>query len=342
MTRKIAKSLAGLAAGAVIAFSVTISAQAAEVLKISSWAPPTHQMNAIVFPTWIKKVEEATKGRVTGKIEYGLAPPPAQADLLLDGAADVTWIFHGYNPGRYVTTQLVELPGIETNAEALSVAYWRVYQKHLAKAAEHKGLVVLGLTSHSQGILHTREEIKTLEDISGKKIRIGGGVSGAVGKALGVVGVQVPAPKVYETVASGVADGVMMPMESKKSFRLMEVAPYSLIMPGGFYYGSFAFLMSKERFEGLSKEDQDAIMSVSGEMLSQLAGKAWDDADVVGEKAVLEAGNKISTATPEMLAQFKEKIKHIEPEVLAASAKKGVDAEAALKEMRDIAVNYGK
>ena len=50
-------------------------------------------------------IEEATEGRVTAEVKYGLGSPPAQFDLILDGAADITWIFHGYSPGRFVATK---------------------------------------------------------------------------------------------------------------------------------------------------------------------------------------------------------------------------------------------
>ena len=43
-------------------------ATAQEVMRISSWLPPSH-VNTEIFPTWIKWIEEATEGRVTGVIE---------------------------------------------------------------------------------------------------------------------------------------------------------------------------------------------------------------------------------------------------------------------------------
>ncbi|MED5390664.1 MAG: C4-dicarboxylate ABC transporter substrate-binding protein, partial [Pseudomonadota bacterium] len=125
--------LLGLACGL---FLVAPTLFAQEVLNISSWAPPTHHMNAVVWPTWGKWVEEATEGRVTAKIEYKLASPLKQFELVRDGVADAAWIFHGYNT-RYVATQAVEMPNLGTSAEAASVAYWRVHQKYLAKADEH-------------------------------------------------------------------------------------------------------------------------------------------------------------------------------------------------------------
>ena len=168
---------------------VATPASSQEVLNISSWAPPTHLMNAGVWPTWGKWVEEATEGRVTTKIEYGLASPLKQFELVRDGVADAAWIFHGYNT-RYVATQVVEMPNLGTSAEAASVAYWRVHQKYLAKADEHKGVTLIGLTSHGPAVIQTKSPLNSLDDLSGQKIRVPGGVGSLVGKALGVTAVN--------------------------------------------------------------------------------------------------------------------------------------------------------
>ena len=333
------RSIAIVGAVAMAATAATV-AKADTTIRIASWAPPKHGINNIVWPTWGKCISAATGGSVKTKIEYGLAPPPAMNDLVRDGVADASWIFHGYNPGRYVLTKVVELPGLGTSAEAASVAYWRVHEKFLAAKNEHKGVRLVGLTSHGPGIMHTKKEIKTLDDFKGMKIRLGGGVSDAVGKALGIVGVRVPAPKVYETVSSGVADGVFMPMETKKSFRLKEVAPHSIIMPGGVYYGSFAFVMNPDKYAGLSAAEQKAVDGCSGEVISKVAGKMWDDVDTAGLADAKAFGNKIRTADDAMKADFYKRVAHIETDWLAAANKTGIDAKAALGELRSLARGY--
>ena len=333
-------SVLGTALALSVAWSATASSET--VLRISSWASPKHGINATVWPTWGKMIEEATQGRVTTKIEYNLGSPVAQMDLIRDGVADAMWTFHGYNPGRFFLTHLVEMPGLGTSAEAASVAYWRIHEKYLKDKGIHPGLKVVGLTSHGPGIIHTKQPIEKLSDLNGLKIRIGGGVSGEVGKVLGVVGVRVPAPKVYETVAQGVADGVFMPMETKKSFKLKEVAPYSLIMPGGLYYGSFVFAMNPDRFNGLDKADQDAIMSVSGEVLSKLAGKMWDDVDAIGLEDAKASGNTIATASDEMAAEYMKMVAPIEQAWIEKANEQGLDGAAVLAEFRAIAREYDK
>ena len=329
------KSL-GLAFGL---FLVAPTLFAQEVLNISSWAPPTHHMNAVVWPTWGKWVEEATEGRVTTKIEYKLASPLKQFELVRDGVADAAWIFHGYNT-RYVATQAVEMPNLGTSAEAASVAYWRVHQKYLAKADEHRGVTLIGLTSHGPAVIQTKSALKGLGDLSGQKIRVPGGVGSLVGKALGVTAVKLPAPKVYEALSSGVADGIFMPMETQKSFRLKEVVPFVTIMPGGLYYGSFAFIMNSDFLAGLSEKDRAAVMSVSGEQLSKLSGQQWDAADTAGLAAAKEAGTTITTASADIHKKYLAIMAPVEAGWLERANKAGIDGKAALEELRAIARGY--
>ncbi len=328
--------LLGLAFGL---FWVAPTLFAQEVLNISSWAPPTHHMNAVVWPTWGKWVEEATEGRVTTKIEYKLASPLKQFELVRDGVADAGWIFHGYNT-RYVATQAVEMPNLGTSAEAASVAYWRVHQKYLAKADEHRGVTLIGLTSHGPAVIQTKSALKGLGDLSGQKIRVPGGVGSLVGKALGVTAVKLPAPKVYEALSSGVADGIFMPMETQKSFRLKEVVPFVTIMPGGLYYGSFAFIMNSDFLAGLSEKDQAAVMSVSGEQLSKLSGQQWDAADTAGLAAAKEAGTTITTASADVHKKYLAIMAPVEAGWLERANKAGIDGKAALEELRAIARGY--
>lgn len=119
----------------------TTAAFADKTMVISSWLPPSHVMNDTVWPEFISRIEAATEGRVTGKIEYQLASPPSQADLIEDGGADAAWIFHGYNPGRFVTTKLIEIPGLEGDSAAASAAHWRAHDQILGAANEHDGVV---------------------------------------------------------------------------------------------------------------------------------------------------------------------------------------------------------
>ena len=309
----------------------TMAAAADYTLTVSSWAPPTHGINATLWPKLIKMMEDATGGKVTAQIKYRLGPPPAQMDLVQDGAADLSWIFHGYQAGRFTATKLIELPGYEGDAEAASVAYWRVHEAHLAAADEHKGVKLIGLMTHGPAHLHSARKVTSLDQVAGMKLRVPGGVGGDAGAALGATGIKVPAPKVYETLASNAADGVVMPFEARKGFKLTEVAQNVYEMPGGLYRGSFALIMNQETFDGLPEDVRDALDGqVFGEPASRMAGTVWDAIDVAGRQVTMDTpDNSINPASAADAAAWEDIAAKIRANVLAEIAAKGIDAEAA-------------
>jgi len=55
-----------------------------------------------------------------------------------------------------------------------------------------------------------------------------------------------------------------------------EVVKYATFFPGGFYSSAFGFFMNEDKWNALPKQDQDALLSVSGEVLARLAGMSED------------------------------------------------------------------
>lgn len=329
-----------------IALSTALSqvAIAETTLKVGSWLPPTHAQNATVWPTWAGWVEKATEGRVKIKMEYGLGHPKTMFDLVEDGAIDASFGYHGYVPGRFKLTQAIEIPLLGVNAEAASVAHWKVFNKYFAKANEHEGLEVLTLFTHGPGQIHLAKPIDSLSDLKSRKIRLGGGIQGELGKRMGVTAVGAPATKVYEMMQQGVIDGIFIPMGEQKTLRLKEVAKNVVALPGGMYLGSFSMFISPDFMAKISEKDREAIRAVSGEKLAAMAGAAWDAADSAGLQAAKDAGVNINTvkAGDKMAQEFRDITKGMDDTWYELVEKRGVDAKAALAEIREIARNYQK
>ena len=207
----------------------------------------------------------------------------------------------------------------------------------LSELDEHRGVKVIALTTHGPGQIHSNKEVNTLDDLQGLKTRLGGGVSADVGAELGLVGIQVPAPKVYETLDSGAADAVAMNMGERISFKLNEVAKNVYEMPGGFYRGSFSVIMSQETFDSLPEDVQQKLDSeVFGETASRMMGAVWDQSDVDAREATEAAGdNKIVTASEEDQARFAEMAAKVRDKVIAELDEAGVDGQAAYEMMRE-------
>ncbi len=329
-----------LAAMLASAVSAT-GAFAQKTMVVSSWLPPSHIMNDTVWPEFIARIEAATDNRVTGKIEYQLASPPSQADLIEDGGADAAWIFHGYNPGRFVTTKLIEIPGLEGDSAAASAAHWRAHEEYLSAANEHDGIVPVAMMVHAPGSLHLSKEISSLDEVEGLKVRSGGGVMGNVLAGLDMAGVQVSAPKVYETVSNGVADGTFFPGDTIAILRLTEVLPYTYRVPGGFYRGSFSIIMSEDFLDDIGEEDAAAIKAALGEDFSAFAGAAWDAGNERGLSAQRETGAVIDLEGA-AAEKFTALVPGIQSSVLEEVSAKGIDADAALTLIKQTMAEYSK
>ena len=151
MNRLIRSSIAAVAVVSA-QFAVSTAAYAETTLTLSNWLPPKHVIVAEMMVPWIKKVEQATEGRVKVKIlPKPLGKPPAHFDIAREGTADLTYGIHGYQPGRFLLTSVAEMPFLGNDGANISVAYWRTYEKFMAKAGEHRDVKLLGLFTHGPG-----------------------------------------------------------------------------------------------------------------------------------------------------------------------------------------------
>lgn len=313
------------------------AAQAESVeLTMSHWAGPKHAMATAVHPWLAEQLAACSNGDITLKLENGLAPPPAQYDTIRDGVADVGWIVHGYTKGKFLTTKMIEMPGLAGNAETMSAAFQATHEKYFADAKEAKGVIVLANFVHGPGVINTREKITSYKQLEGLKMRVGGGVANQVGEALNVAGVNMPAPAVYEAISSGVAEGVFFPLETLHSFKINELTKYAFVNPDGTYTTSFGLIMNQDRYDDMSAEHQACVDSVQGVETARQIGAFWDEADAIGMAASVEAGIEIVTASDEERAYFKEATAGIQAEVLDEVASRGVDAAAAFEFMQSM------
>ena len=326
-----------------VAFALTAlvgfspAAQAQTTLTMSSWVSPQHLLTKDVLAVWAQNVEKATNGRVKFQM---LAKHPSAApgtfDAVRDGLVDVSYVTASYTPARHVLPLLPELPGGGATAEINSVAFSRIHWKYFQPVNEYKGVKLLGVFTHGPGqMFNTKRPITKVEDLAGMKIRSGGGISEQMARALGASPFVKPAPESYELLSSGVADGTFFPLESIISFKLDQVVKYATLFPGGFYGSAFGFFMNEDKWNKLSKADQDAIMSVSGEALARLAGKAWDKTDREALEVMKKANIQIQEASPELIKGVQERSKAIIDKWKADAKAKGVDGDKVFAEFHE-------
>jgi len=328
--------IASLALAVALA-GIAPTAGAQTVLTMSSWVGPNHLLTKDVLVVWANSVEKATNGRV----KFQMLPKhpsaaPGTFDAVRDGLVDVSYVTASYTPARHPLPLLAELPGAGATAEINSVAYSRIHWKYLQAANEYKGVKLLGVWTHGPGQMFlVKKPVTSVADLAGMKIRSGGGISEAAAKALGASPLVKPAPESYEILSAGIADGTFFPLESIKSFNLDKVVHYATFFPGGFYSSSFGFFMNQDKWDALPKQDQDAILSVSGEVLARLAGKAWDAADKLGLEAMKAANVQITEASPAFTADVRRLTAPLAQDWIKSANAKGVDGAKAYAEFHE-------
>jgi TRAP-type C4-dicarboxylate transport system substrate-binding protein len=305
-------------------------------LTMSNWVAPNHPVVKYMMEPWAAQVEKATAGRVkVTMLPKPIAAPNQHYDAVISGQVDVAWATYGYQPERFMPYLIAELPALGETAVHNGVALWRTHKAHIEKAGVHKDVQLLGVMTHGPGLMHhSKKLILNPDDLKGQKIRVGGDVPKAIVEAFGGVVITQPAPKSYEILSAGIADGIMFPTESLKSFNIATLVPYTTYVKGGLYSSSFWFAMNKKKFDGLPKADQDAIMSVSGENFARLAGAGWDRADQEGREAMKAAGGKMQEMSPAFIGELRKLTEKLEADYAAKMDKMGLNGKEVIRAFR--------
>ncbi len=298
-----------LTAGALLTVSgLTGIAHAQTTLTLSSWVPPTTHVVTDIIQPWMADVEKATEGRVKiNLLPKPVGSPPQHWELARKGVADITFGNFTYEPERFKHVWFAELPMMGTNAEASSVALWRTYDKFLAGNAAFKGVSLMGVGMLGGGQFHHPSKvIDTTDDLKGQKVRMGGPIQKRLLETLGAIPVSAPATKAYELLEGGVIDASLHPLESVVNFRLDGKLKNHTIIPGGLYDATFFIAMNEAKFKSLSAADQQAIMKVSGEMLSRRWGQVFDQQNKAAEAKLRAEGHAFAQPSSSLVDSIRK------------------------------------
>jgi len=214
-----------------------------------AWSAPLHD--------WVADMKEKTRGRWNIKLHYGgvLSPPKENWDGIKAGMFEAAGICVAYTPGKIPLHTVSELPFISPTSNwdliQMMVELW----KHPALKTEllKWNAVPLLPSALCQYHLMGNKEVRTVEDLDGARIRIGGEI-GKVLAEFGAVPTLVPAPEVYEALSRGTIDLVGFPWTyGYGSFKSHEVSKYvSLPMTLGTM--SCYYIANKDAWEALPEE----------------------------------------------------------------------------------------
>ncbi|MFD2043834.1 TRAP transporter substrate-binding protein [Ornithinibacillus salinisoli] len=277
-------------------------------LDFSHFFPPTHFMEEEI-QAFASDLEEETSGRVkiTSYPGAALAAPDEQFDAAATGSVDFALSVHGYTPGEFPLTSVMELPFMADTAVNGSTNLWKLFQEFDEFNDEYAGTVPLWLYTTDPGQLFTVDkQVKSIEDLKGMKIRSPSPETSEWLEALGATAVSMPMNENFEALERGVVDGTIAPWEAVKTWGLDEVINYATV--GNFYSTTMFVVMNEDVFNDLSEADQAAVQELTGEKMASQTGEVFDQFGSDAVEQAREKGVEIYELSERELAEWSEYI----------------------------------
>ncbi|ATG48850.1 C4-dicarboxylate ABC transporter substrate-binding protein [Celeribacter ethanolicus] len=287
-----------LLSASAVALALTATATQARELRVSVHEPAQGFYSSKVLQPWIDEVNARLSSKTSLKLYPGaiLGAPPAQAELVKAGVADIALVVPNYTPGLFPLTGVVELPGL-VDKSATGANILNTLAEDGALDAEYADYKVIALFSTpAYRFFMTDKPAETPTDLGGLKLRSPSKFGSELFDMVGASGVGIPAPQVYENLERGVVSGAVWVMDAYRTFRLNEVAPY--VSTTGFMSSPMSILMNKRTYDSLSDADKAVIDEMSGRATAEWIASVVDQTDAEIEAAFRE-DDKVTFIDPD-------------------------------------------
>ena len=197
---------------------------------------------------------------------------PEQAQLVLDGAADLAYVVPGYSPQQFPDISVLELPGLFRNERESSHVFARLAAVG-ALEGYRKFFVVGAFVTEGESI-HSRKPVATLADLKGQRIRVNNQVEAETLRKLGAVPTLLPINRTMESLNQGKLDGVTVPKSMLTEFGFGRLTNNHYLLPlGG---AVVSLVMSRENLASLPRPAQEIIRKYSGDWLSEQGASCFE------------------------------------------------------------------
>src|SRR4030042_784898 len=306
---------------------LTSSASAQTKLNYSVFFPAPHK-NAVLATEWAKEIEKRTGGKVQITVFPGgtLTPADKCYDGVVKGISDIGFSVLAYTRGKFPLTEVSDLPlGMKTGLVASKVIndYYKKF-----KPKELDEVKIMYLHGHGPGILHTKKEVKTLDDLKGMKIRCTG-MAAKIAGALGATAVAMPMGETYDALSRGVVDASMAPQEALQGWKWGESVKFTVEDWGASYSSGMFVVMNKDKWNSLPPDVQKIIEQVNEEYIEK-QGKTWDEIDKAGRDYTIARGNKIISLSRDEDLRWEKAVKPLLDEYKKNMKDKGLPGEEVL------------
>ncbi len=246
----------------IIALSAIVATQvsAATTWNVSLWGKQR------AFTENVEKlaqlVEAKTNGEFKLNISYGgLSKSKENLDGISIGAFEMAQFCSFYHKGKNPTITVTELPfSKDLSLAKITEIYQKVY-KHptvIKDLARWNATLLMPTPLPQYNIVSKSDDLNSLEDFEGLRVRGPGGIMGVLGK-LGAIKTSVPFSEVRQAMNSGVIDGASFAPHAHlatKSYKVGNWATSNLNLGSA----NCPVVVNTDALNSLSKKNKDALM----------------------------------------------------------------------------------
>ncbi len=218
---------------------------------------------------FVDAVNAAAEGKLVINVAFSGAlgrNPADQAQLVLDGKADLAFVVAGYTPDIFPDVAVIELPGLFSGVTDATKA-----MSSLVAARDLAGFTkfyVVGAFAGEPETIHGRVPIETLADLKGKRIRVNDAIEAETLTKLGATPVELPINQIVPAMSKGDIDATTFPANDPLTeFGISRIATHHYLL--GLSAVPLALVMNCDKFDALPKPLQDIITKYSGQWLSE-------------------------------------------------------------------------
>jgi TRAP-type C4-dicarboxylate transport system substrate-binding protein len=339
-TCKTTKTLGACAVAIGMMFAAGTASGEAIKMKLHHFGSPKQPENKWIFEPLAKDFDRHSGGTLSFQIYFGMALGGKPRDLISQaesGVVDMSYTLPAYHAGRFPILTGLELPFIGTTGEAFSQVAWDWYDKYAH--LEFKNIKLVTLNAIDVGVLHTTNRpVRKLEDMKGLKIRVAGRYIGMAVKSLGGVPVQMPLPAVYESLARGQTQGMMIPWMITVPFKYAEVTKYHTDTP--IYHSLLLTVMNMNTWNKLDAKQKKAVEMSTGKSFAKRYGKIWDEHADPGRKIARDKGNEIIVLSDAETARWKAAAEGAHQAWMAEMDRKGLNGKQMFADMLALSKQY--
>ncbi len=245
--------------------------------------------------TFAQEVEKRTKGALKFEIypNSSLMKTNAQFSAMRKGALDMSLFPVSYAGGEVPETNIGLMPGLVVSYEQAYTWKSKPVGAEFTRMLAEKGIVIVSWIWQAGGVASRGKPIIDPEDAKGMKVRGGSREVDMILKEAGASVISLPSNEIYAAMQTGAMDAAMTSSTSFISFKLEEVAKsLTTGRAGAYWFMLEPLLMSKSVFDGLPKDQRDAILAVGAEMEKFALENAKRD-DVEVANVYQKAGAKV-------------------------------------------------